>query len=82
MSEKFTSEILPSGITIEALNSSKVFKDTEPLYVIEDEQGYQVHVTKADIARMYGIAYPEKRNGCCKVDMPKEGPLNSTNKIH
>lgn len=55
----FKSEILPSGAELQISNE---------IYCISTTEHY-VQVTKADIARMYGIAFPEKRRTgeCCNI---------------
>lgn len=49
--EKFTSEVLKSGVQILA---------TEKGFYVNNGEDY-VHLTKSDINRMHGIAFPEKR---------------------
>jgi len=69
---EFTTEVLPDGAKITKL------PDNETLYAIE-ELGNRVILTKQDIARMYGIAYPTKRlsEKCCNV--PQQSDVPDTN---
>jgi len=65
--EKFTSEILPSGVKIELDKGNGTFYISDLAVCIQ--------LTKDDIARMSGIAYPEKVHGkwsgCCSGDIAK-----------
>lgn len=55
--EKFESEVLKSGI--------EVFAAENGFYVFNGEDN--VHLTKSDINRLHGIAFPEKRHGSCEI---------------
>lgn len=58
--EKFTSEVLPSGAQLVGP------KHKDDFFLFVDEYS-SITLSKEDIARMYGIAFPEKKHGCCKT---------------
>lgn len=59
--EKFTSETLQDGLVMSAHG-----KDGHMYRLTFGEQS--VLATKEEIARMYGIAFPAKKHGCCKIN--------------
>lgn len=58
----FKSEILPSGAELQISNEINCISTAE----------HYVQVTKADIARMYGIAFPEKRRTGECYNLPEQ----------
>jgi len=56
----FKSEVLPSGVLIRKIAGE------ENSFVLSDG-GQALQITSQDIARMSGIAHPEKVHGCCQV---------------
>lgn len=64
---EFTSEVLKSGVTVLA---------TEKGFYVNNGEDY-VHLTKSDINRLHGIAFPEKRRTGECYNTPSEDIINS-----
>lgn len=62
-------ELLPSGVE---------FRDDNNVYLIIDS-GDEINVTKSDIARMYGIAFPEKRRSGECYNVPEQADVPDIN---
>lgn len=60
-------ENLPSGLILTTPHHEKDF------FLLEDELR-SILLSKEDIARMYGIAFPEKKHGCCMLDIGNKLP--------
>lgn len=70
--ERFTSEVLPSGLKVEGNGNNFTLSFGET----------KLFLSRLDIARMYGIANPEKRHGSCSVDPEREINEKRMNRIH
>jgi hypothetical protein len=69
----FKSEVLPSGVLIRKIAGE------ENSFVLSDSNQALI-VTGQDIARMSGIARPEKTHGCCQV-INNSAPIGSVTNI-
>lgn len=64
---KFESEILPDGLAVTATADPNMFK----LSFL----GQSLLISKHEIARLYGIAFPEKAHGSCDLKEPTKNEL-------